>query len=109
MPFNPDNKPKLVRLLGTASNQKGHWEDWLQLQRRNILADLIGPTEATNHEGLNKDYELSSAGDGKVYYFVQSLELQKYYFPGTWKEFGRQYEFQENISAINYVISKRVK
>ena len=25
-------------------------------------------------------------GTGKVYFFVQFVELQKYYFPRTWKE-----------------------
>ena len=46
----------------------------------------MGLIVATNHEGLNKDYEFSSAGDTKVYFFVQFVELQKCYFPRTWKE-----------------------
>lgn len=35
---------------------------------------------STNPEGLNKDYALSSAGDGKVYLFAQFGKLQKLSF-----------------------------
>lgn len=59
-----------------------------EIQQTRIFPDLTGPRVATNHKGLKKDYKLSSAGSGKVYlfFFIQSGELQKYYFPGTWKE-----------------------
>lgn len=98
MLFNPDNKPELVRVLGSASPQERPLGSLASVSaekyccppgrkcRQIFFCYLIGLTVATNHEELNEDYGVSSAGDGKVYFFVQFVELQKYYFPRTWKE-----------------------
>ena len=98
MLFNPDNKPELVRVLGSAFPQERPLGSLASVSaekyccppgrkcRQIFFCYLIGLTVATNHEELNKDYGFSSAGDGKVYFFAQFVELQKYYFPKTWKE-----------------------